>query len=196
MSRILVREPIAEAVIRLLRERGFDVDVDGDSDLAETIGAYDAIVVRSATKVTAELIGRAQQAHPAAETMLVTVLTEPSFEAMAVRQMPAGRERRECSERPRRVGDAPHGNGRCHGKEASAHAFPVEYVASDHHEARYDDERLRQRPPDQIGVLRRPPIRWRQTAPAKAGQVERDHEPVTIPIGVHRHHGGTCPRSP
>jgi D-3-phosphoglycerate dehydrogenase len=59
LSRILVREPIAEAGIRLLRERGFDVDVDGDSDLAETIGAYDAIVVRSATKVTAELIGRA-----------------------------------------------------------------------------------------------------------------------------------------
>ena len=57
MSRILVREPIAEAGIRLLRKRGFDVDVDGDSDLAETIGAYDAIVVRSATKVTAELIG-------------------------------------------------------------------------------------------------------------------------------------------
>jgi D-3-phosphoglycerate dehydrogenase len=59
LSRILVREPIAEAGIRLLRERGFDVDVDGDSDLAETIGAYDAIVVRSATKVTAELIDRA-----------------------------------------------------------------------------------------------------------------------------------------
>jgi D-3-phosphoglycerate dehydrogenase len=59
LSKILVREPIAEAGIRLLRERGFDVDVDGDSDLAEAIGAYDAIVVRSATKVTAELIGRA-----------------------------------------------------------------------------------------------------------------------------------------
>jgi D-3-phosphoglycerate dehydrogenase / 2-oxoglutarate reductase len=59
LSRILVREPIAEAGVRLLRERGFDVDVDGDSDLAETIGAYDAIVVRSATKVTADLIGRA-----------------------------------------------------------------------------------------------------------------------------------------
>ncbi len=59
MSRILVREPIAEAGIRLLRERGFDVDVDGGSDLAETIGAYDAIVVRSATQVTAKLIGRA-----------------------------------------------------------------------------------------------------------------------------------------
>jgi len=59
LSKVLVREPIAEAGIRLLRDRGFDVDVDGESDLAETIGAYDAIVVRSATKVTAELIERA-----------------------------------------------------------------------------------------------------------------------------------------
>ena len=59
MSKVLVREEIAEAGIRLLRDRGFDVDVDGDSDLAETIGAYDAIIVRSATKVTADLIARA-----------------------------------------------------------------------------------------------------------------------------------------
>ena len=48
MSRVLVREEIAEAGVRLLRERGFEVDVDGDSDLAETIGRYDAIIVRSA----------------------------------------------------------------------------------------------------------------------------------------------------
>jgi len=59
LSRVLVREEIAEAGIRLLRERGFDVDVDGSSDLAETIGQYDAIVVRSATKLTADLIERA-----------------------------------------------------------------------------------------------------------------------------------------
>ena len=59
MSKVLVREEIAEAGIRLLRDRGFDVDVDGDSDLAETIGGYDAIIVRSATKVTADLIARA-----------------------------------------------------------------------------------------------------------------------------------------
>jgi D-3-phosphoglycerate dehydrogenase / 2-oxoglutarate reductase len=58
LSKILIREPIAEAGIRLLRERGFDVDVDGDSDLEETIAAYDAIVVRSATKVTSDLIDR------------------------------------------------------------------------------------------------------------------------------------------
>ncbi|MDX6409624.1 MAG: D-3-phosphoglycerate dehydrogenase / 2-oxoglutarate reductase [Gaiellaceae bacterium] len=59
MSKVLVREEIAEAGIRLLRERGFEVDEDRDSDLAETIGRYDAIIVRSATKVTADLIARA-----------------------------------------------------------------------------------------------------------------------------------------
>jgi D-3-phosphoglycerate dehydrogenase / 2-oxoglutarate reductase len=61
LSKVLVREPIAEAGIRLLRDRGFDVDVDGDSNLAETIGAYDAIVVRSATKLTSDLIERADR---------------------------------------------------------------------------------------------------------------------------------------
>jgi D-3-phosphoglycerate dehydrogenase / 2-oxoglutarate reductase len=59
LSKVLVREEIAEAGVRLLRERGFEVDVDGDSDLAEAIGRYDAIIVRSATKVTADLIARA-----------------------------------------------------------------------------------------------------------------------------------------
>jgi len=59
LSKVLVREEIAEAGIRLLRERGFEVDVDADSDLAETIGRYDAIIVRSATKVTADLIALA-----------------------------------------------------------------------------------------------------------------------------------------
>jgi len=59
LSKVLVREEIAEAGIRLLRDRGFEVDVDGDSDLAEAIGRYDALIVRSATKVTADLIERA-----------------------------------------------------------------------------------------------------------------------------------------
>ena len=59
-ARVLVREPIAEAGVALLRER-FDVDVDGDSDLGETIGVYDGIVIRSATKLTADLIERAER---------------------------------------------------------------------------------------------------------------------------------------
>ena len=56
--RVLIREPIAEAGVALLRER-FDVDLDGDSNLAERIGAYDAIVIRSATEIDAALIERA-----------------------------------------------------------------------------------------------------------------------------------------
>ncbi|MDX6526682.1 MAG: D-3-phosphoglycerate dehydrogenase / 2-oxoglutarate reductase, partial [Gaiellales bacterium] len=56
--RVLVREAIAPAGVELLRSR-FDVDEDTESDLADIIDRYDAIVVRSATKLTAELIGRA-----------------------------------------------------------------------------------------------------------------------------------------
>jgi D-3-phosphoglycerate dehydrogenase len=58
--RVLVREPIADAGIELLRER-FDVDVDPNADLAEKIGAYDAIVIRSATKLTAEVLELAER---------------------------------------------------------------------------------------------------------------------------------------
>ena len=50
-----MREEIAEAGVDLLRSR-FDVDVDAESDLASIIGLYDAIVIRSATKLTAEYI--------------------------------------------------------------------------------------------------------------------------------------------
>ncbi|MHB1243747.1 MAG: Rossmann-fold NAD(P)-binding domain-containing protein, partial [Gaiellaceae bacterium] len=57
---MLVREPIAPAGVELLRSR-FDVDEDGDSPLEEIIGAYDAIVIRSATKLTAEVIARAER---------------------------------------------------------------------------------------------------------------------------------------
>jgi D-3-phosphoglycerate dehydrogenase / 2-oxoglutarate reductase len=58
--KVLVREPIAVAGVELLR-RHFDVVVDGDADLAETIGRYDGIVIRSATKLTADLIERAER---------------------------------------------------------------------------------------------------------------------------------------
>jgi D-3-phosphoglycerate dehydrogenase len=59
-ARVLVREPIAEAGVALLRDR-FEVDVDPNGDLAERIGAYDGIVIRSATRLTAELIARADR---------------------------------------------------------------------------------------------------------------------------------------
>ncbi len=58
--RVLVREPIAEAGVALLRER-FEVDVDADSPLEEIVDRYDAIVIRSATRITGELIQRASR---------------------------------------------------------------------------------------------------------------------------------------
>ena len=56
--RVLVREPIADAGVELLRSR-FDVDVDPDSPLDEIIQRYDGIVIRSATRMTREVIERA-----------------------------------------------------------------------------------------------------------------------------------------
>src|SRR5436853_5630760 len=59
--KVLVREAIAEPGIQLLRDRGFDVDVQANGDLADLIGGYEGIVIRSATKLTADLIARADR---------------------------------------------------------------------------------------------------------------------------------------
>jgi D-3-phosphoglycerate dehydrogenase len=59
--RVLVKEKIGEPGVALLREH-FDVDLGvdwSDEQLAERIGDYDGILIRSATKMTADLIGRA-----------------------------------------------------------------------------------------------------------------------------------------
>jgi D-3-phosphoglycerate dehydrogenase / 2-oxoglutarate reductase len=56
--RVLVKEKIADAGVDLLRSK-FDVDLGlemGDEELREKIGGYDAILIRSATKMTPELI--------------------------------------------------------------------------------------------------------------------------------------------
>jgi D-3-phosphoglycerate dehydrogenase / 2-oxoglutarate reductase len=61
--RVLVKEKIADSGVELLRER-FDVDLGLDWDdqqLAERIGAYHGILIRSATKLTADLISRAEK---------------------------------------------------------------------------------------------------------------------------------------
>ena len=58
--RVLVREPIAEAGVDLLRSR-FEVDVDQDSPLEEVIDRYDAIVIRSATRLTSGVIEQASR---------------------------------------------------------------------------------------------------------------------------------------
>jgi D-3-phosphoglycerate dehydrogenase / 2-oxoglutarate reductase len=56
--RVLVRERIADPGIELLRAR-FDVDVDFESDLPGRIAQYDGLIVRSATRVTEDLLSRA-----------------------------------------------------------------------------------------------------------------------------------------
>jgi D-3-phosphoglycerate dehydrogenase len=60
-ARVLVAEKIGDSGVALLRER-FDVEL-GDGwtreELAERIGDYDGILIRSATKLDAELLGRA-----------------------------------------------------------------------------------------------------------------------------------------
>lgn len=62
-AKVLVKEKIADAGVALLRER-FDVEVGVDwpaGELDARIGEFDAIVIRSATKLTAELIERADR---------------------------------------------------------------------------------------------------------------------------------------
>ena len=62
--RVLVKEQIADAGVDLLREAGFDVDLGvdwSDEELAERIGDYEGIVIRSATKLDAELLARADR---------------------------------------------------------------------------------------------------------------------------------------
>jgi D-3-phosphoglycerate dehydrogenase len=61
--RVLVREPIAEAGVEFLRRR-FDVDVDTElpvEQLPDRIGDYDALIVRSKTQVTDDLLSRAER---------------------------------------------------------------------------------------------------------------------------------------
>ena len=59
--KVLVKEKIADSGVDMLRERfSVDVGVDWtDEELAERIGGYHGILIRSATKLTADLIGRA-----------------------------------------------------------------------------------------------------------------------------------------
>ena len=56
--KVLVKEKIADSGVDLLRQN-YDVDLGlemSDEELAERIGGYDAILIRSATKLTPELI--------------------------------------------------------------------------------------------------------------------------------------------
>jgi D-3-phosphoglycerate dehydrogenase / 2-oxoglutarate reductase len=61
--RVLVAEPIADSGVELLRER-FEVELGlgwSEQELAERIGDYHGILIRSATQLTADLIDRADR---------------------------------------------------------------------------------------------------------------------------------------
>lgn len=60
--RVLVCEPIHEDGVRMMREAGFQVDLKTaitGGELIEIVGGYDALVVRSRTKVTGEVLAEA-----------------------------------------------------------------------------------------------------------------------------------------
>jgi D-3-phosphoglycerate dehydrogenase / 2-oxoglutarate reductase len=61
--RVLVKEKIGESGVQLLRDADLDVELGTDWDQAELerrIGEFDGILIRSATKLTGELLERAQ----------------------------------------------------------------------------------------------------------------------------------------
>ena len=64
MPKVLVSDKLSETAVQIFRDRGIEVDFDPslgkDKDrLAEVIGQYDGLAIRSATKVTEKLIEQA-----------------------------------------------------------------------------------------------------------------------------------------
>jgi D-3-phosphoglycerate dehydrogenase / 2-oxoglutarate reductase len=62
--KVLVREKIGESGVDLLRDSGLDVEIGTDwedSELERRIGEFDGILIRSGTKLTANLIERAER---------------------------------------------------------------------------------------------------------------------------------------
>ncbi len=61
--RVLISDKLSPAAVQIFKDRGVDVDVKPGLDkdeLAELIGTYDGLAIRSATKVTAKLLERAK----------------------------------------------------------------------------------------------------------------------------------------
>src|SRR5687768_495405 len=60
--KVLVKEKIGDSGVELLRGAGFEVELGvdwDDSELERRIGEFDGILIRSATKLTADLIEKA-----------------------------------------------------------------------------------------------------------------------------------------
>ena len=64
MPRVLISDELSDAAVQIFRDRGVDVDFQphlgkNPAHLAEIIGDYDGLAIRSATKTTADLLARA-----------------------------------------------------------------------------------------------------------------------------------------
>jgi len=64
--KVLVSDKLSETAVQIFRDRGIDVDfmpeLGKDKDkLAEIIGQYDGLAIRSATKVTPALLEKADK---------------------------------------------------------------------------------------------------------------------------------------
>ncbi len=60
--KVLVSDKLSETAVQIFRDRGIDVDFQpdlGKDKLAEVIGAYDGLAIRSATKVTEKILAAA-----------------------------------------------------------------------------------------------------------------------------------------
>ena len=62
--RVLVKEKIGDSGVQLLRDAGFEVELGldwEDGELERRIGEFDGMLIRSATKVDADLIAKADR---------------------------------------------------------------------------------------------------------------------------------------
>ena len=62
--KVLISDSLSEAAVQIFRDRGIDVDFQPDlgkdkDKLAEVIGNYDGLAIRSATKVTEKILAAA-----------------------------------------------------------------------------------------------------------------------------------------
>ena len=64
MPKVLISDELSDAAVQIFRDHGVEVDFQptlgkDPAKLAEIIGGYDGLAIRSATKVTADLLARA-----------------------------------------------------------------------------------------------------------------------------------------
>ena len=78
MPKVLVSDPVAKEGIEILQKQ-FDVDVKTGMEkdqLIGIIGEYDALVVRSETKVTADVLAAAKKLKIIAITKMLSMLSD------------------------------------------------------------------------------------------------------------------------